>query len=197
MCSRGLCTSGILSRNLHYNEWGQVKQLLVFLLFLSPCPIFRSHWAWWDVRRRIIAQHWSSSHRSLSFRTLMSVLVSGSLSFQAVSCVTRDQEQKQNWRVMNINDNISKKACAQICVSALPSVRFCILLLILTGSGPWRAVKPRSIFISKEQSHEVKIALMNFSPTAYGCQVKLSTINHQQLLMISPLKYRSHPRAYA
>lgn len=145
------------------------KRPLVFLLFLSPRPIFISPWTWWGVGLRTIAQHWGSSPGSWGLRIPLSVLIPGSLSCQALSCVTSDRNRNRTGRWPTLETEISTKVeCVQICVPVLSSVK---VLYITANSRRWwfrRVEKPRSIFIRREQSYEDKETSMSSSRIAYG-----------------------------
>lgn len=145
------------------------KRLLVFLLFWSPCRIFISLWTWWGVGLRTIAQHWGSSPGSWGLRILLSVLVPGSLSCQALSCVTSDRNRNRIGRWPTLKTEISTTVeCAQIRVPVHSSVKVLYITADFRRWWSWRVEKPRSIFIRREQSYENKETSMSSGRIAYG-----------------------------
>lgn len=86
------------------------KFFLVFLLFLSSCPIHRSRWVWCAVSQRIISPHWSSSPRSWDLWIMLFVLVPRALSCQAL-CSVKVTRHSSNvtyqlpWKIRNIGRN--------------------------------------------------------------------------------------------
>lgn len=175
------------------------KRLLVFLLFLPPCPIFLSPWTWWGVGLRTIAQHWGSSPGSWGLRIPLSVLVLGHFPVKlwAVSQLTRNRNRIGRWPTLKTA--ISRKVeCAQICVPILSSVK---VLYITANSRRWWSSEGREAQIHLYQKGAElwgRWSLDEFQPNCLW-DAKLNQAQYTtKLLSVSlPLKYRSHQKTSA